>query len=172
MTAWTPPGNWSGSPAESYFNTHIRDNLNYLFENLHSGSSTAGWASFTPSWTNITVGNGTSTGKKGYAGKTTHFYAELTFGSTTSVSGAVALGFPDTAVTYLAHHPVGIAILRDVNVTTNYKGVAIWSTTAAMAIHSLAVSGSNVVTAALSSTAPFTWATGDFLFVAGSYERA
>lgn len=33
MTAWTTPGSWTGSPSESYFNTHIRDNLNHLYEN-------------------------------------------------------------------------------------------------------------------------------------------
>lgn len=34
MTAWTTPGSWTGSPSESYFNTHIRDNMNHLYESI------------------------------------------------------------------------------------------------------------------------------------------
>lgn len=57
------------------------------------GSGTA-WASWTPTWTNITVGNGTLVAKYGQFGKLVFFRLHLTFGSTTAVSGNSAFSPP------------------------------------------------------------------------------
>lgn len=37
MTDWTTPASWTGTPSESFFNTHIRDNENYLYETIPTG---------------------------------------------------------------------------------------------------------------------------------------
>jgi hypothetical protein len=172
MTSFTTPRTWTSETLTStLLNTHLRDNENYLFENIHSGSGTAGWASFTPSWTNLTVSNGVNVGKKGYAGKTTFFYISLTFGSSTSVSGAIAVAFPDTAVTLTNNTPVGNVHFLDSG-TAIFLGSVFWATTALMSIYVPNVASTYPTLAATSSTVPFTWTTNDQILIQGAYERA
>jgi hypothetical protein len=56
------------------------------------------WESYTPTWTNLTVGNGTVTSKYVRIGSTVIFLGKIVAGSTTSVSGFVNITLPITAV--------------------------------------------------------------------------
>lgn len=171
MTAWTAPYTMTAETLTvARWNTDVRDNLSHLFEQIHSGTSIAGWASFTPAYTNLTVGDGVNTGKKGYAGKTTHFYIQFTFGSTSSIAANATFNFPDTAVTYLANHPVAQVIYSDAGVL--YAGAAVWATTGTAALVVNGSAGTYVNVVGVSNLIPFTWATGDVILIHGSYERA
>lgn len=168
MTAWTTPASWTGSPSETFFNTHIRDNLNHLSEQINL----TGWTSFTPSWTNLTVGNGTNAGKYAYAGKTVFFYTAFTLGSTSSVGSAPVLTLPQTSIDYgTAVIPIGEVFCVDTG-TATYYGSTLWTTTTTATPRVGNASGTYLSIVTLSATVPFTWATGDILMMRGSYERA
>lgn len=49
---------------------------------------------YTPTWTGVTLGNGTSTGSYQVTGKMMFVRAALAFGSTTSVTGTVSVNIP------------------------------------------------------------------------------
>src|SRR5688500_13674507 len=54
----------------------------------------AAWTSYTPTNTNVTVGNGTLYAAYIQAGKTTTFVWALLFGSSTSLGGTIDIGLP------------------------------------------------------------------------------
>lgn len=58
------------------------------------GAVVSGWTSYTPLWTNVTVGNGNSRGKWRRVGDSIEYMATLTFGSTTSVSSGIRAPLP------------------------------------------------------------------------------
>lgn len=130
---------------------------------IHTGN----WKAFTPSWTNITVGNGTSTGKYTIIGKTVLYTAVIQFGSTTSISGSVTLAVPITQ----ENPPSGAGlVLGQVMIndsgTTLYFGNHLASGTVTVGT----TNGTYLGYTTLSSTVPMTWTTGDQLAVTGWYE--
>lgn len=126
------------------------------------------WADYTPSFTNLTVGNGTLVGRYSQSGKTVKFKVSLVFGSTTSItaSSAVRVSVPVTAASgrhvvaayYLdsgARHWCAVGVIGDVSSTdVNLK------------------SPDSVASGDVAQTAPFTWTTNDVMVVGGTYEAA
>ena len=55
------------------------------------------WQSFTPTWTNLTVGNGTVVTNYVRIGSMVTYTGKITIGSTTSISGFVNVSLPVTA---------------------------------------------------------------------------
>jgi hypothetical protein len=55
------------------------------------------WESFTPTWTNLTVGNGTVVANYVLIGSMVTYTGKITIGSTTSISGFVNVSLPVTA---------------------------------------------------------------------------
>lgn len=151
--AWTTPRDWTDGElvTEALLDTHLRDNLLALTT----------WASYTPTWTTGTVGNGTLVGRYLQAGGLCHFSARLVYGSTTS-SSSVGWTF-SLPVTSAGDAAASAFILNDG--VTYYTGVA-----------HIAAGATNfhIVTHASATTigynAPFAWATNDFLVVSGTYE--
>ena len=125
------------------------------------------WTSFTPSWNNITVGNGTTAGYYKQIGKTVFVRAYIVFGSTTSVSGTMSLNLPVSTASYGTTTPIGLARMFDnggssyFGVLTNAGGFPVWN-----------ASGTYLTTSANSATVPFTWGTGDEIAIQGVYEAA
>jgi hypothetical protein len=129
------------------------------------------WFNFTPAWTNLTVGNGTQTAKYNIAGKSIHFRIELTLGSTSSVGTSPTVNFPATAATMASYTPLGEATLHDAG-TAVYRGFVFWSSTTVMAVNAIDTSGTYAAFSGVTSTAPFTWTTGDQILITGFYEAA
>ncbi len=173
MTSWVAPRTYTTGEilTKSILDTHVRDNELHLFEQIHSGTSTPGWASYTPTLTNITIGDGSVVGKYGYAGNTTFFRVLVTFGSTTSVGGSVSVSLPQTAVNHGVNYILGNLRMLDATGST-YMGVVLYSSTTTVLLKTFSVSGSSIIEAVLSSTVPFTWATSDLIEITGHYERA
>ncbi len=131
------------------------------------------WTSFTPTFTGTTVGNGTVSGKYVLIDKTCHFYISLITGSTTTI-GDTTITFPVAAASTAA--AVGATILcqfEDVGFGP-YNGfpIAVSATTTTFRISTFSTSGNYPAVAALSSTIPFTWVTGDRMYISGTYEAA
>lgn len=159
--AWTTPSNFTASSvvASSKLNDEVIANLAHLFAML---GSEAAWTSYTPTNSNVTVGNGTQTAYYFQMGKTVFFQYRLLFGSTTSFGGVVQIGVPVAAV----RRQVVPAFMLD-NGTRGYTGCAVIASSSAAPIHSESGSNGNVAAAA-----PFTWTTNDELIVEGIYEAS
>lgn len=128
------------------------------------------WGSWTPTWTNLTVGNGTlNYAKYTQVGKTVFYRIKLTFGSTSAVSGVVGFSPPvNLNSDYNADAPLFSGLLNDATGSIWFPFVT-WGAANRIDIHYL--NGSSNL-AALSSTTPFTWATNDIIMVSGAYQAA
>lgn len=125
--------------------------------------------SYTPSWTNLTVGNGTATGTYFQVGKIVFGRVSIVFGSTTSISGAVSFSLPVTAssTTYptAASPNIGTGTLLDSG-TSTINALAVLATTTTIKVRY------GTTQTDLGATAPFTWETNDTIFIQFIYEAA
>jgi hypothetical protein len=123
---------------------------------------------FTPTWGNLTVGNGTVVAHYFDLNDLILWNVELEFGSTTSISGSVTIDYPVAgAATYRA--PVGGLVHLDDATGTDYIGALYRNSGTAATVTVLNTTGSYVRYSTLSSTVPFTWATGDRLVISDWY---
>jgi hypothetical protein len=128
------------------------------------------WTSYTPTFSGLTVGNGTLNAKYCQIGKVMFVRMNLTFGSTTSVSGSVNFTLPAAPANTqmgsanISYEDAGIgyrqgfAIMYEFN-STAYLGVMLTSGTY----------GSN---SDINATVPFTWTTNDGIYFNANYEVA
>lgn len=123
------------------------------------------WQTFTPTLTNVTVGNGTSLGWKFRIGKLEHWKVYLLLGSSSSISGQIQITTP-AMQNSISLEDVGTVFFRDASVPTNYPvGVALKSGSTTVGVYAANVAGTYPVLAGTSSTVPFTWTTSDFFHV-------
>jgi hypothetical protein len=132
-------------------------------------------ATFTPSITNFTLGNGTSVGKFVRVNKLVYFRVAISFGSTTSIAaGNKDLTLPIAAVNAASLDGLNILVhYYDLNLSVavfNQPAICIGSTLVRLGANNVAGTYDSFVD--LSATVPFTWATGDVLNIAGTYEVA
>ena len=117
------------------------------------------WKTFTPSWTNVTVGNGTQEARYRYVPGGMWMYGSLTFGSTTNVTGNVQLTVANSETAALSGHQVGTARYFDTG-TRNYVGICRLSSTTVIAFDHTESGNSGIVNASNPIAA---WATGDVI---------
>jgi hypothetical protein len=134
------------------------------------------FASWTPTFTNLTVGNGTLDCSYVKKGKLVVATIHLTFGSTTSITGTVVrCTIPTGTMPSRAYMPLGNTQCLDTSAGTIFAGniqPALSDPTTQVNFRSFGISASSVVTQNITSTAPFTWATGDILAAMFTYEVA
>jgi hypothetical protein len=125
------------------------------------------WKSFTPAWGGITEGSGANTGRYCQQGKKVTFWAKFTFAADSSVTGAFTLTLPVAALSALAggYMPIGIVHFNDAPYGKIWGHILI---DGQILVDTSA--GAYVSYIEPSSTVPFTWTTGDILYVEGSYE--
>jgi hypothetical protein len=159
----TTPRTWVAGekPPASTWNTEIRDALTGI---------QAAWTSYTPTLTNVTLGNGTLAGAYLQIGKTIHYRALLTFGSTTVVSGSIQFALPVAANANQTggNYPLGISTMKGTSSTVYGWARMLASNTGIAPVYNTAATTSSDCTA----TAPYTWASTNFIFVQGVYEAA
>lgn len=133
------------------------------------------WASWTPTWTNLTVGNGTVTAVYAtLANKMIACRLTVVFGSTTAISGAVSFTLPVTRAAFAGTAgiiPIGLARFLDSGVA-GYEGRLITVSTTTGRLLYDAVAGALISLTDLSSTTPFTWGTSDEIGAEFYYEAA
>lgn len=125
------------------------------------------WSSYTPSLTNITASSNVASYTQ--IGKTVHAKGQI---NVTGVSGAVTITMPTTINTTIAYMNVGLGRLMDISSGTYYVGIVQVASSTTVAILSQNVSGSYIAQGNLSSSAPFTWASGDIIRWFATYEAA
>lgn len=141
-------------------------------EDLTSGAGTSWtWQDWTPSYTNITVGDGTVVAKYAQIGKTVHFFWSIVVGSTSAVTNGHTISLPVTAAsrygTSNAYSPIGLAYTNDITGNAHAGWVRANSTTVMQPTWGTAGSGSQQT-----ATFPINEATGDTYVVTGTYEAA
>ena len=128
------------------------------------------WTAWSPTLSNITIGNGTVKARYTVIGKTVIISFLLTFGSTTSITGSdVSFTLP-VASRIDTHHPVSncSCMLHDAG-SQYYMG---WPevSLSTVTVRAWDVDGTYAERGFISSTAPFTWTVNDQIYVSGSYE--
>jgi len=145
----------------------VTGTLNLLYPGT---SSTLAWDSYTPTFTNFTLGNGTITRAKYIQiGKTVHLDVVVTLGSTSSVSGRIGFSLPITSA-YTFTNPVTLCDLSAG--AANSNGVANQASTTQLELYALNSAGTYIVRASTSSTVPGTWAAGSSFALKYTYEAA
>jgi hypothetical protein len=129
------------------------------------------WTTWTPSWSGITVGNGTTIARYSQVNKIVHCRVQFTMGSTSSVAGPVTFTLPATASSSATVSGHGFGQFTDAGTTTVAGAVRVSSTTTAELL--VMDGGSAWLTYfGLTSTRPFTWATSDLMLCSLTYEAA
>jgi hypothetical protein len=130
------------------------------------------WTSYTPTLggTGWAIGNGTAVGAYIKIGRFVSFRARITSGSTTTygASNAPTISLPITAVTV----PTDLNLRIFDSGTGSFIGIANLLNSTTLICYAMATGGSYASFAEITSTVPFTWATGDQLIVSGVYESA
>jgi hypothetical protein len=128
------------------------------------------WTSFTPTINNITVGNGTLSGKYLQIGKIIFVKYKFTFGSTSSITGSPSLGLPFNPASGAGGFLTTLVSLTDSGTGTFIGNVV--EDTNLLYIQASVTNASYLSGVAISSTIPFTWTTNDFIDFNISYEVA
>ena len=165
------------SPAHATQHADINDAMEAVQTKLAIGNTVIGtYTAYTPTVSNITLGNATFSVKYARVNDLVHYYGAIIFGTTTAMTaGAKDLSLPINCGTPLATHfiPCGIIDYYDVSTGVLYTGDAIGISSATVV--RLRVNNSSATyttTNDISSTVPFTWTTGDKIMFNITYEAA
>ena len=135
---------------------------------VHNPIHTSRPLSYVPQFTNLTVGNGTLAAFYQIACERVYRIVQLTFGSTTSISGAVSYTLPFTvnASIYSVTSANNAARFFDASPAGSYAGLSYIATNSVTLVAQNAA-GTYLIVAGLSSTVPFTWTTSDAISDSG-----
>lgn len=141
------------------------------FGNANVGTI-GGYLAYTPTLTGVTLGNGTSGGRYSQIGKLVNCYGTINFGSTTTVTASnwdISLPVNCRTASVTGFIPFGLAEYFDTSVGILFEGdiIAFGSATG---LRLRAPVGATGYTTGMSSTFPFTWATGDRVCFNVTYE--
>lgn len=118
------------------------------------------WPSWTPTWTNLTIGNGVVSAKYRQVGKTVDYRVKVTFGSTTALTGTPTFTLPVTPhADYIFDDQFGPGDALNFGVSSSSVKVR--------------YNGSGIVRVDVQPTVPFTFGASDnFSVGAFTYEAA
>lgn len=145
-----------------------------IFHDYVQAASAATWAAFTPTWTNLTVGNATQTARYVQNGKTISFWVKLVLGSTSSVSTEPSMNFPVAAQSTEAGQCANLNYIYEDSGLSRYQGIVdpVTNSSSTFRLCVLNASATYGTSTQITSSVPFTWGTGDTIYIAGTYEAA
>jgi hypothetical protein len=127
---------------------------------------------FSPTWTNVTVGNGTQSAEYSVIGNTVKYKVSLIWAAaaaTSAISGAVQITVPISVLSdYVAYDPLGAATIVDNGVSV-YQGSCFYGGSNIVEMRCLNAAGTYVVSQATSGTVPFTFGVNDRFMMEFSY---
>ena len=134
------------------------------------GSGLLAWVTYAPTlssgWLN---GNGTYDAKYCKIGKIVHWRVTFTLGSTTTKGAGMVMSLPVTAAaTNSAVSAQGFLVTG----STRYIASVLFNNTTTVNIGTSVASATYTTWNTMTATTPFTWATGDIVILAGTYEAA
>lgn len=133
-----------------------------------------GWFSFTPTLTNVTIGNGTYANSYKRNGKEVIVRFSMTFGTTSSLAGGFVTTLPTTAITYTGLHSLGQILFFDTSAGAVFGGSVISKTTTTVDFYANGAAVTFENFAVTSATVPFgaAFATGDQVCAQFTYQSA
>jgi hypothetical protein len=132
------------------------------------------WEAWTPTLTNLTLGNGAVVARYVRIGRTIDFYFRFTLGSTSAVGTNPFFTLPVTTSGLYAvgnSDQLGMTTLVDTG-AANFSGPCLWTNTTTAIIQYWNAGGTTLTVASITPTVPFTWTNGDRLIASGRYEAA
>ena len=132
------------------------------------------WTAFTPTFSHLTVGNGTLVNCK-YARTGNQIICQigLVWGSTTTFTlGLGDFTLPVTAKSLTGNPNLGLARYVDASPSVHYSGFVVHILTTHARLQRNVVSGSEIIAGEVGPTAPFTWTTNDEMHAIFVYEAA
>jgi len=173
--AYTIPyaGGWQNFPNTSTPITAAT--LNAISNEL--ASYNAAWTSFTPSWANLTVGDGTNEAVYAAIGRTVIIRFALTFGSTTTMTTPF-IATPNfrsnirTSPARVANHIYGYASFRDNSLGVVYPLMVRYNGSNTFGFFALDASSTYATLTGMSATVPVAFAVNDILSGHIIYETA
>ena len=138
-----------------------------LIPNLGATSAAGNWVNWTPTLTNITLGNGTVIAKYRQTGKSIELFFRFTLGSTSSITGS----FPTFTLpinSAYESYANGIATLSDAN-GSKFLGW-VWMSASSVWLGVSVANATYVYDSTTSATVPFTWTSTDSFTVSMNYE--
>ncbi len=152
-------------------------------ETLVSGGAGGGgdftaFADYTPTWTNVTVGNGTLVARWAQvgsgAGSLVRVELQLTFGNSSSLSGDIVVSLPVTAAARATNFPLGTGLLFDSSSSGSYSAQVVQGSTTTAKIRPQLANGTYLTHTTASATVPFgsAFATSDVIMAQFEYEAA
>ena len=131
------------------------------------------FGTWSPSYTNLTVGNGTVVPRYSQANKLVIADFTFTLGSTSSIGTNPNISLPVSASSQYTfdRNAVGHVYVRD-NATATYYGAVYLDSSTHMAPLLYNASGTYTTASLVTATVPMTWATGDILYMRAIYEAA
>ena len=131
---------------------------------------TGGWTTWTPTYTNMTVGNGSVIARYQKIGKLVTLYFRFVLGSTSTISTSPSISLPISSSQSEIIYPCRYL---DSGVT-NYFGIAtMGGGTTILSFQEMRVNGTyGDIIGNITATVPFTWAVNDTITVQASYEVA
>lgn len=131
---------------------------------------TGGWTTWTPTWTALTVGNGTVDARYSQIAKTVHVYMGFTMGSTSVMGNSPRFTLPIAQAQNSKTYCYSGEILD--SGAADYFGTLIVPPGGPAFISFINTSSTSGQIGYASSTSPFTWTTGDGFQYFFSYEVA
>lgn len=138
---------------------------------LNSIATPAAWTAWTPTWTNLTIGNATQSSTYWRSGNAIILHLRVVIGSTTVVGVAPSFTLPVAA--QADNYGGGmVSTYRDVSAGSDFDGfIRLAGTTQGWLLVKNSAGATDARTH-IGATVPFTWASGDIIDGFLAYEAA
>lgn len=129
------------------------------------------WATWSPTLTNITLGNGTLNARHRKVGKTVEYLFAFTMGSTSAMGTGPTFTLPVAPHSSLSttFTPLGGGFVIDAGTTQALASVR-FNSGSTVDVIIWGSAGTNADPKQITATVPMTWTTNDLLVVSGIYE--
>lgn len=129
------------------------------------------YTAYTPTFTNLTLGNGTVTARYLRIGKMCHVEIQIIFGTTTTIGAPVSLTLPFNIANISAFAVVGNTSFQDSGVSNSLGGAVLTNANTVLFV-TYNTTGTYITEAAITPTVPFTWTNNDRITFSNVYEVA
>lgn len=158
------PALMSTAPTQSTILGQYGDEIEQIETAL--GVNAAASQTYTPTWSNLTVGNGTVTARYLSIGDLIIGSVKLVFGSTTAVTGTVGFTFPVT----VGYQFTSSMHLQDASPFLNMLGAVHGEPSGNASLWFYNVPSGMVVAGNVTATTPITWTTSDVINASFTYQ--
>lgn len=155
------------SPSHAQQHSDINDAMEAVQTKLAIGNTVLGtYTAYTPTFLNVTAGNGTTSGAYCRVNNFVHYYGSFTLGTTSAVLAGISLGLPinlnsDMSSNFMTH---GMCWFYDLSTLVIYQGQTRYNGSVnSVFLNTLNVSATYPTAANSNATIPFTYATGDVI---------